>query len=146
MQPIDGVSYQGVPLTRHRDAIIRARTGRRLPEPPPQHTVTAANEMGWGVERERQAYDATGPRRIHVHTEDCPIFKGPFDLTAAQTLQAAAQPAAAICTMCSADKKITQLRQHSTPGTPSAPQAPVRRSAVGQRAPGHSRPADGSGP
>ncbi|MFF0067166.1 DUF6233 domain-containing protein [Streptomyces sp. NPDC005279] len=102
--------------------------------------------MGWGVERERQAYDATSPPRIRVHTEDCPIFKGPFDLTAEQALQAAAQPAAAVCTMCSADKKITQLRRHPTPGTPTRFQAPVPRFAVGQRAPGHPRPADGSGP
>ncbi|WP_405593806.1 DUF6233 domain-containing protein [Streptomyces sp. NBC_01410] len=98
------------------------------------------------MERERQAYDATGPRRTHVHTEDCPIYKGPFDLTAQQALQAATQPAAAVCTMCSAAKKITQLRQHPTPGTPSAPQTPGRHPATGRRAPGHPHLADGSGP
>ncbi|NUK72729.1 hypothetical protein [Streptomyces lunaelactis] len=75
---VDGVSYQGVPLTRHRDAIIRARTGRRLPDAPPQHEAAPADATKWGVERERYAYDATGPGRTRVHTEDCPIHKGPF--------------------------------------------------------------------
>lgn len=48
---VDGVSYQGVPLTRHRDAIIRARTGRRLPDAPPQHEAAPADATKWGVER-----------------------------------------------------------------------------------------------
>ncbi|NUK40979.1 hypothetical protein HRW13_08790 [Streptomyces lunaelactis] len=140
VRPIDGVSYQGVPLTRHRDAIIRARTGRRLPDAPPQHEAAPADATKWGVERERYAYDATGPRRTRVHTEDCPIHKGPFDLTTAQALQAITQPAAAVCTMCSADKKVAQLRQHPTPGTPSEPQAPERSPAAGPAGNGTSSP------
>ncbi|MEV6782725.1 hypothetical protein [Streptomyces sp. NPDC051098] len=31
--PIDGVSYRDVPLTRHRDAIVRGRTGRAQTSP-----------------------------------------------------------------------------------------------------------------
>ncbi|NUL25673.1 DUF6233 domain-containing protein, partial [Streptomyces lunaelactis] len=121
-------------------AIIRARTGRRLPDAPPQHEAAPADATKWGVERERYAYDATGPRRTRVHTEDCPIHKGPFDLTTAQALQAITQPAAAVCTMCSADKKVAQLRQHPTPGTPSEPQAPERSPAAGPAGNGTSSP------
>ncbi|MER5466967.1 DUF6233 domain-containing protein [Streptomyces sp. NPDC002668] len=141
VRPIDGISYQGVPLTRHRDAIIRARTGRRLPEPPPQHTAAAVDTTGWAVERERYAYDATGPRRTRVHTQDCPIYKGPFDLTAAQALKAVAQPGAAGCTMCSAAKKITQLRERPAPGTPGHQ---ARGQGHGKQS-GHHNPTDRSG-
>ncbi|MCX4826912.1 DUF6233 domain-containing protein [Streptomyces sp. NBC_01142] len=135
VRPIDGVSYRGVPLTRHRDAIIRARTGRHLPAPP---TLNAAdNATLWGVERERYAYDATGPRRTRLHTADCPIHSGPYDLTTAQALQAAAQPGAAVCTLCDAGKTLARLRPGASPGPQDDAQRAGdsrRRSAGGRRA------------
>ncbi|MCX4826071.1 DUF6233 domain-containing protein [Streptomyces sp. NBC_01142] len=122
VRPIDGVCYEGVPLTRHRDAVLRARTGRRLPDPPPRPTVS--HDARWAVERERMAYDDTGPRRITVHTDGCFTYKGPFDLTNQQALQAAAQPAATPCNLCDAGKKLAQLRQPHAPDTPPGRKQP----------------------
>jgi pimeloyl-ACP methyl ester carboxylesterase len=50
VRPLPGVLYQGVPLTRHRDAIIRARTGHRLPDhrrPQPRRRPVRGRGGAW---------------------------------------------------------------------------------------------------
>ncbi|WP_051862850.1 hypothetical protein [Streptomyces ochraceiscleroticus] len=68
VRPIGGVSYQGVPLERDRQALLRARTGRRLPTPPapaPAPAPASDGEAGewWALEKFRIAYDSTKPAR-----------------------------------------------------------------------------------
>lgn len=64
-------------------------------------------------------YDDPGPRRITIHADGCFTYKGPYDVTTEQVLQAAAQLAATPCGLCDADEKLgSLLRQHHAPDTP----------------------------
>ncbi|MEV0604664.1 DUF6233 domain-containing protein [Streptomyces sp. NPDC050315] len=110
VRPVDGVSYQGVPIERDRQALIRARTGRRAtaPAPAPASTPDAEVTEWWALERFRIAYDSTKPRPVRVHRAGCPLCKASADLTTAQALAALAGPAADACEVCGAAARLQE--------------------------------------